>query len=64
MKIIIDRMFCEGNGACVRECPELFSLDDEYVLSFPEGEKVPEELEKKVLLAAGSCPRQALDIED
>ena len=32
MKIVIDWVRCEGNGACVVAAPELFDIDNEDML--------------------------------
>jgi len=29
MRIVVDRDLCESNARCVRECPEVFCVNDE-----------------------------------
>jgi ferredoxin len=55
---------CIGTGACVKEAPEVFVLDDRQVATFTEGAGEapvdPDRLEE----AVRSCPVFALEIEE
>ncbi len=62
MKVIVDRMLCEANARCVRECPEIFEVRDGLTLVIRE-ESVPEQIQDKVRNAVDACPRQALSLE-
>jgi ferredoxin len=55
---------CIGTGACVKEAPEVFVLDDRQVATFTEGAGEqpvePDRLEE----AVRSCPVFALEIDE
>jgi ferredoxin len=55
-------MLCEANARCVRECPELFEVEDGLTLVIKE-DPVPQQLQEKVRSAVDACPRQALSLE-
>ena len=63
MKVVIDWLRCDGNGACAVEAPEIFALTDddelEVLLETP-----PEELRGKLQAALEACPKRAIAIED
>lgn len=63
MKVIVDKLLCETNGICVRECPDMFALENEInvVVKF---ETVPESIADDVRRAVSACPRQALSISE
>lgn len=63
MKVNIDYELCEANAFCVRECPEVFSVDDEDNINVLK-EEVPKEIGDKVKAAVRLCPRQALTLEE
>lgn len=55
---------CIGTGACVKEAPEVFELDDRQVVTFTAAAgQAPIEPERLVD-AVRSCPVFALEIED
>ena len=62
MKVSVDRMLCEANARCVRECPEVFVVEDGFTLVIREG-PVPDHLQEKVRSAIDACPRRALSLE-
>ena len=62
MKVIVDWMRCDGNGACVLEAPDVFELDDNDDLVVlqeepGEGDRV------SVEAAVAACPKRALAID-
>ncbi len=61
MRVVVDYDLCEGNGVCVKECPEVFEVrdDDRSHLLI---ERPNENLRAKVERAVRRCPRQALSI--
>ena len=59
--IVVDRLLCEANGVCVRECPEAFEIEDSQALVIKTAD-VPGHLEDRVRQAVASCPRQALSV--
>jgi len=75
-KIIIDRNLCIGAASCVVVAPEVFEMDDENkaVILLKDDKKEQEEATKDqlqtnlddetILLAAQSCPTQAIILED
>ncbi|PRQ01999.1 ferredoxin [Enhygromyxa salina] len=62
MRLIIDVIACEANGACTRILPEALELDDEDQLHLRLA-VIPPELEDKAERAVRVCPRQALRLE-
>ena len=62
MKVSVDRNLCEANARCVRECPEVFEVEDGMNLVIREN-PVPAQLQDKVRSAVEACPRQALSLE-
>jgi len=75
-KIIVDRNLCIGAASCVVVAPEVFELDEENkaVILLKNGKKEQAETTKEqlqtnlddetILLAAQSCPTQAIILED
>jgi ferredoxin len=60
-KIVIDRDACIGAGPCVTVAPGVFQIDDEnkaYIVN-PKGAD-----DDTILLAAQSCPVQAISVFD
>ncbi len=62
MKVILDDELCEANAICMKNCPEVFRVNDDDTLTILLAE-VPEELRSKLEDAVRLCPRQALRIE-
>jgi ferredoxin len=60
-KIIVDRNLCIGAGSCVAVAPGVFELDSENkaVVYNPKGAD-----DETILLAAKSCPTQAILVFD
>ena len=63
MRVTVDPDLCEANGVCANLVPQVFDLDDDDVLHISAGE-VPADLAGKVRLAAQSCPKMALSLEE
>jgi ferredoxin len=60
-KIVVDRDACIGAGPCVTVAPGVFQIDDEnkaYIVN-PKGAD-----DDTILLAAQSCPVQAIAVFD
>ncbi len=62
MKVRVDEDTCVGDGTCAEICPEVFEMRDDVAIV--KMEEVPEELEESCREAAGSCPVEAILIED
>ena len=63
MRIVVDRVLCQGHGVCEGEAPELFSVSkkgDLTVLDDTPAEAMRKELE----MAVKYCPTHALSIVD
>ena len=63
MAISVNPSLCDGNAVCVREAPELFTLDDDevvQVLRQPGDETQRRKAAQAVLL----CPKNALSLTD
>ncbi len=63
MKVIVDRENCESQGVCVRNCPQVFELDDDDRLQILI-EDIPENLMAHVRRCVERCPKQALSLEE
>jgi len=63
VKVIVDYDLCEANAICMRECPEVFRVEEDDTLSVLM-EDVPESLQEKCRQAERLCPRQAIRLDD
>ena len=61
MKIKLHTEFCIASGACVLECPEVFSQDDDGQVALLVDEP-PEHLHAKARRAAAVCPVTVIEI--
>jgi ferredoxin len=61
MKIVVNWAFCDGNGNCTREAPELFAMRADDTLQLLK-ETVDEEYRPKAEAAVQSCPKNALKL--
>jgi ferredoxin len=61
MKVRVDRELCVGISNCVSEAPSVFQLDKENRAIVLDTSSVAEE---KIMIAAQSCPMNAIIIED
>ncbi len=61
MKIRVDRDLCIGVGNCVAFAPTVFALDEENKAIVLDPPSVDDDT---LLEAAGSCPENAIIIED
>ena len=71
MKFTVDLNVCENHGQCVYAAPELFSLDDDGLLSFRHdatdsytSAELSDEQAKAAALAVDMCPMQAISLSD
>jgi ferredoxin len=62
MKVRVDEEACVGDETCVEICPEIFEMQGDVAVT--KMEEVPEELEGSCKEAAGSCPVEAILIEE
>lgn len=60
-KIVVDRVKCQGLGACVSAAPDVFELDSggKAIVINPEGSD-----DDTILNAAESCPLDAITLFD
>jgi ferredoxin len=61
MKVVVDREICEAQGVCVRNCPEVFRLDEDDRLVILM-EAIPEDKLATVRYCVQRCPKQALSL--
>lgn len=64
VRVRILRDSCIGTGACVKEAPEVFELDDRQVATFTAGAGSAPIESDRLEDAVRSCPVFALEIED
>ncbi|EOS95357.1 ferredoxin [Erwinia tracheiphila] len=64
MKLKVNPDLCGTTGQCVLTLPGMFRQRDEDGIAEAYTGEVPEELRKKVLLAASQCPVAAIHILD
>jgi ferredoxin len=62
MRVRVDQGLCIGDETCVEICPEIFEMDGNVAIT--KMEAVPEELEEACTEAAGSCPAEAIIIQE
>lgn len=60
-KISVDEEKCVGCGLCVNLCPDAFEMDDNNKSTVKKGAEKHLECAKE---AAGSCPTQAIKVEE
>lgn len=64
MRLVIDKLVCEGHDKCERIAPDLFKLDESgiaYVLV--DGDLNPEQLQRATV-AVKLCPTKAIRLVD
>ncbi len=59
MRVIVDPVFCEGNGVCERTAPEVFRVGDDDQAGVLL-ERPGEALRAKLEAAVRGCPRRAI----
>lgn len=62
MKVKVDPDLCTGDEICTQICPEIFEMQGDKAIA--KMEEVPKDLEDLVREAAGSCPSEAIIIEE
>ena len=62
MKIVVDYDLCEANAICMKQCPEVFRVEEDDTLTVLLDE-VPSELKEACQEAERLCPRQAIKLE-
>ena len=63
MRIVVDRVLCQGHGVCESEASTVFSVSKQGELTVLE-ETPPEDLRPQVQAAVKFCPTHALSIEE
>lgn len=63
MRIVVDRVLCEGNARCVRAAPALFRVDEDDRLHVLV-ERPTDDQRAAAEQAVAVCPRQALTLID
>jgi len=62
LTVEIDRTLCIGSGSCVALAPEVFEIDEQNLVSFPEN---PPDIDPDRLKeACAICPVDALRVYD
>ena len=62
MKIVVDYDLCEANAVCMKQCPEVFRVEDDDTLTILLDE-VPAEFQESCKEAERLCPRQAIKLD-
>ena len=60
-KIVVDRVKCQGIGACVGAAPDVFELDNEGKAVVIDAQGSDDDT---ILEAAESCPLEAIELYD
>jgi ferredoxin len=63
MKLVVNRLLCDGNGLCVKKVPELLVLDQSDRLRVLRESFGEQEL-PRVQQAVKLCPKAALSIAE
>jgi len=63
MRITLHTDYCIASGACVLECPEVFSLDDQGIVVLLDDDPDPNQW-PKVRTAAAVCPVTVIEIDE
>jgi ferredoxin len=63
MKLVIDRVLCQGYGQCEAVAPTLFQLDGDMVAIALKNPDTADEIEQ-AREAVRVCPRQAIRLEE
>ena len=64
MRVTVDVVLCETNELCHRIAPEVFSSDDDDVLSIAADGEIPGNLANQVREAVRCCPKMALLLQE
>ncbi len=62
MKIVVDYDLCEANAVCMKQCPDVFRVEEDDTLTVLLDE-VPAELQDACKEAERLCPRQAIKLD-
>ena len=60
-RIVVDRMKCQGIGACVGAAPDVFEIDKEGKAVVIDADGADDET---IVLAAEACPLEAITVFD
>lgn len=63
MRIVVDRVLCQGHGVCESEAPTVFSVSKQGELTVVD-ETPGEDLRKQLEAAVKFCPTHALSISE
>lgn len=63
MKVTITKQ-CMGDRNCNKLCPEVFTYDEDQLISTVKVDPVPAHLEEIVLRAARECGAQAIIVQE
>ena len=61
MKIVVNWSFCDGNGNCTKEAPELFAMGEDDTLRLLK-DTFDEAYRSKAEAAVQACPKNALKL--
>lgn len=65
MKLLLDRVRCQGYGNCVVAAPDVFDVDDSgHVVLLIAADEVPDDRTAEIKQAVRDCPVAALAFED
>lgn len=64
MKVIVDKLRCDGNGLCADVCSEVFELGDDDDVVTVITDEPDNALWEQVILAVRMCPKGAITIRD
>lgn len=64
MKVHVDESRCQGHTLCAMLAPDVFELSDVDGHATATTEDVPGHLRADVIEASGSCPEQAIIVDE
>jgi ferredoxin len=63
MRVVVDSDMCDSNGFCMSAAPTVFELREDDILYVLEDHPA-EALREQVQVAVGSCPKNAISVEE
>lgn len=62
MKVYVEQNICVGSQECVKNCPEVFKMEDGKSHAYIDS--IPKNLEEKVSAVEQGCPVSAIKVKN